>query len=135
MMTTTVAATSDGARATRARVLEVELDGRRHEVRVHAPEPAWAELARRHKERSKGLRGETTGDVASPMQGTVLELGVAEGDSVQPGTLICVIEAMKMENEVVAHREGVVTTVHVRPGQPIAEGEPICVIETGDAAE
>ncbi len=69
------------------------------------------------------------------MQGTVLELGVAEGDSVQPGTLICVIEAMKMENEVVAHREGVVTTVHVRPGQPIAEGEPICVIETGDAAE
>ena len=134
-MTTTVAAKSDGARATRARVLEVELDGRRHEVRVHAPEPAWAELARRHKERSKGLRGETTGDVASPMQGTVLELGVAEGDSVQPGTLICVIEAMKMENEVVAHREGVVTTVHVRPGQPIAEGEPICVIETGDAAE
>ena len=134
-MATTEAATSDGARATRARVLEVELDGRRHEVRVHAPEPAWAELARRHKERSKGLRGETTGDVASPMQGTVLELGVAEGDSVQPGTLICVIEAMKMENEVVAHREGVVTTVHVRPGQPIAEGEPICVIETGDAAE
>jgi acetyl-CoA/propionyl-CoA carboxylase biotin carboxyl carrier protein len=134
-METPVAATSDGARATRARVLEVELDGRRHEVRVHAPEPAWAELARRHKERSKGLRGETTGDVASPMQGTVLELGVAEGDSVQPGSLICVIEAMKMENEVVAHREGVVTTVHVRPGQPIAEGEPICVIETGNAAE
>ena len=50
---------SDGARrATRARVLEVELDGRRHEVRLHAPEPAWAEAARRHKERSKGLGGE-----------------------------------------------------------------------------
>ena len=56
---TTIGNASDGASpATRARVLEVELDGRRHEVRLHAPEPAWAEAARRHKERSKGLGGE-----------------------------------------------------------------------------
>ena len=59
---TTIRNASDGAaRVTQARILEVELDGRRHEVRVHAPEPAWAETARRHKERSKGLGGEASG--------------------------------------------------------------------------
>ncbi len=129
-VTTRLRVESDGAQASRTRVVELELDGRRHEVRLHTPEPPWAELARRHKERSKGLRGEATGGVVSPMQGTVLELAVAEGDTVDAGALICVIEAMKMENEVVAHREGVVTEVHVRAGQQIAEGEPICVIES-----
>jgi acetyl-CoA/propionyl-CoA carboxylase, biotin carboxylase, biotin carboxyl carrier protein len=134
-MTTNVGAASDGfLPAARARLLDVELDGRRHEVRVHVPEPAWAELARRHKERRKGLRGEATSRVVSPMQGTVLEVGVGEGDPVDAGALICVIEAMKMENEVVAHRDGVVTELHVRPGQQVADGELICVIETEPAS-
>jgi acetyl-CoA/propionyl-CoA carboxylase biotin carboxyl carrier protein len=134
-MTTNVGTASDGfLPAARARLLDVELDGRRHEVRVHVPEPAWAELARRHKERRKGLRGEATSRVVSPMQGAVLEVGVAEGDAVDAGALICVIEAMKMENEVVAHRDGVVTELHVRPGQQVADGELICVIETEPAS-
>ena len=128
--TTTLAATSDGGGpGTRGRVVEVELDGRRHEVRVHAPEPAWAALARRHKERSKGLRGEASGAVVSPMQGTVLEVGVAEGDRIEAGALICVVEAMKMENEITAHREGVVGMLGVSPGQQVAHGDLICVID------
>ncbi|MBA3382684.1 MAG: acetyl-CoA carboxylase biotin carboxylase subunit [Actinobacteria bacterium] len=126
---TRVERAADGAGRTRARVLEVELDGRRHEIRVHAPEPAWAELARRHKERGKGLGGEATGAIVSPMQGTVLEVAVGDGDEIEAGALICVVEAMKMENEIVAHRAGLVAGLRVAPGDQVADGDLICVIE------
>ncbi|CAN5679489.1 acetyl-CoA carboxylase biotin carboxylase subunit [soil metagenome] len=125
---TRVERTADGVGRTRARVLEVELDGRRHEIRVHAPEPAWAELARRHKERGKGLGGEATGAIVSPMQGTVLEVAVGDGDEIEAGALICVVEAMKMENEIVAHRAGLVAGLRVAPGDQVADGDLICVI-------
>ncbi len=121
----------DGGGRTRARLLEIELDGRRHEIRVHTPEPAWAELARRHKERSKGLGGAATNAIVSPMQGTVLEVAVADGDEIAAGALICVVEAMKMENEIVAPRAGLVAGLRVGPGEPVAHGDLICVIEAG----
>jgi acetyl-CoA/propionyl-CoA carboxylase, biotin carboxylase, biotin carboxyl carrier protein len=114
--------------STRERRLVVELDGRRHELRVHTPEPPWTELARRHRERKKGLTGEETGAVVSPMQGTVLGVEVADGQAVESGGLICVIEAMKMENEIVAHRDGVVSGLTVAPGQQVAHGDLICVV-------
>ena len=127
---TTIRNASDGAaRVTQARILEVELDGRRHEVRVHAPEPAWAETARRHKERSKGLGGEASGAIVSPMQGTILEVAVADGDEIAAGGLICVVEAMKMENEIVALGAGVISDLRARPGEQVAQGDLICVIE------
>jgi acetyl-CoA/propionyl-CoA carboxylase biotin carboxyl carrier protein len=128
--TTSVEGGSDGARplSTRERVVAVELDGRRHQVRIHTAAPAWAELARRHKERRKGLTGEDTGAVVSPMQGTVLEVAVAEGTSIEAGDLICVVEAMKMENEIVSHRAGVVAELAVTPGEQVAHGQIICVV-------
>jgi acetyl-CoA/propionyl-CoA carboxylase biotin carboxyl carrier protein len=130
--TTTVAAGADGAGAsvaTREQVLAVELDGRRHEIRLHSPEPPWAELARRHRERSKGLTGEGSGAVVSPMQGTVLTIAVSEGDEIDAGGLICVIEAMKMENEIVAHRAGVVAGLSVVSGQQVSSGQLLCRVE------
>ncbi len=124
-----VALATDGRPgSTRERRLVVELDGRRHELRVHTQEPPWAELARRHRERRKGLTGEESGAVLSPMQGTVLGVEVAEGQPVETGGLICVIEAMKMENEIVAHRDGVVSELTVTPGQQVAHGDLICVV-------
>jgi acetyl-CoA/propionyl-CoA carboxylase biotin carboxyl carrier protein len=127
--TTKLAAPADGASAAaRTRVLAVEVDGRLHDVRVHTPEPAWAELGRRHKERSKGLASGASGAVLSPMQGTVLQVGVVEGDLIEPGHLICVVEAMKMENEIAAHRGGVVTSVAIAPGEQVAQGQLICVV-------
>jgi acetyl-CoA/propionyl-CoA carboxylase biotin carboxyl carrier protein len=65
------------------------------------------------------------------MQGTVLDVKVAEGDTVEPGQVICIVEAMKMENEVTAHRAGVVSSLGVAPGQPVTAGEAICVIDAG----
>jgi acetyl-CoA/propionyl-CoA carboxylase biotin carboxyl carrier protein len=106
-----------------------EVDGRRVEVKVLVPEPPHRELARRRRERvAAGAGGGATGAIVSPMQGTVLDVKVAEGDDVEPGQVICIIEAMKMENEVTAHAAGTVSELAVSPLQPISIGQPICVI-------
>jgi len=121
---------SVGAAALREAFRSVEVDGRRFEVRVLRPEPAFAELGRRRRERSGGGgRGAAGRDaVVSPMQGTVLAVEVAEGDVVEVGQVICIVEAMKMENEVHAHRSGVVAELSVAAGQPVKTGQVICVV-------
>jgi acetyl-CoA/propionyl-CoA carboxylase, biotin carboxylase, biotin carboxyl carrier protein len=126
--TTTLTASSDGV-PTRERLVAVEVDGRRHEVRLHVSEPPWAELARRRRGRSAALHGGDGRTVASPMQGTVLAVEVAEGDEVAAGAVLCIVEAMKMENEIVAHRDGKVVGLQVAPGEPVASGQVICRIE------
>jgi acetyl-CoA/propionyl-CoA carboxylase biotin carboxyl carrier protein len=62
------------------------------------------------------------------MQGTVLELKVAEGDTVEVGQVICIVEAMKMENEVAAHFAGVIAGLEVSPGEAVTTGQTICTI-------
>ena len=113
------------------RVRTVEVDGRRFEVRLASPEPEWRALARRRREREqKGSRGAGGRDsVVSPMQGTVLSVAVADGDAVGTGRVLCIVEAMKMENEVHAHRAGVVRNLSVEPGQQVTTGQVICTIE------
>jgi acetyl-CoA/propionyl-CoA carboxylase biotin carboxyl carrier protein len=60
------------------------------------------------------------------MQGTVLKVEVSDGDEVQAGQLLCVVEAMKMENEIVAPRVGVVHDLSVAPGAAITSGQLLC---------
>ena len=62
------------------------------------------------------------------MQGTVLSVAVGDGDEVEAGQLLCIVEAMKMENEVHAHRAGTVTDLTVAPGASVAHGQVICLI-------
>jgi len=115
------------------RVRTVEVDGRRYEVRLSEPEPEWRALARRRQERARhGGAGAGGSDaVVSPMQGTVLSVSVSEGDEVEAGEVLCVVEAMKMENEVHAHRAGTVRSLSVEAGRPITTGQVICTIEAG----
>jgi acetyl-CoA/propionyl-CoA/long-chain acyl-CoA carboxylase, biotin carboxylase, biotin carboxyl carrier protein len=118
----------DGRGSGVGQVVAVEIDGRRHEIRLEPAEPPWVELARRHQERSKGLSGDAAGAITSPMQGTVLSVAVTEGASVAAGDLICVVEAMKMENEIVTAADGVVSELAVAPGDQVSNGQVICVL-------
>jgi acetyl-CoA/propionyl-CoA carboxylase, biotin carboxylase, biotin carboxyl carrier protein len=126
---TTVPRRADGA-LTRPETAAVEVDGRRFEVTLLRPEPPHVELARRRRERTRhgGAGGGARDAVVSPMQGTVLAVAVAEGDEVEPGQVLCIVEAMKMENEITAHRAGKVADLTVAPGQPISSGQVICVV-------
>jgi acetyl-CoA/propionyl-CoA carboxylase biotin carboxyl carrier protein len=116
------------AAATVERVTWAEVDGRRVEVKVHVPEPGYRELARRRRDRAARGAGAGSGAIVSPMQGTVLDVKVAVGDSVHAGQVICVIEAMKMENEVAAVVDGTVSELAVEPLQPVSVGDPIVTI-------
>jgi acetyl-CoA/propionyl-CoA carboxylase biotin carboxyl carrier protein len=125
---TTVETTPDGRLS--ERVTAVELDGRRFDVKVLVPEPPWAALAERRRERVAAGAGGTGGRdaIVSPMQGTVLSVEVSEGDAVVAGQVICVVEAMKMENEVHAFRDGIVSELSVQAGEPVGTGQVICVV-------
>ncbi len=125
--TTSVPVESDGASSVRATT--VELNGRRFDVRVRVPEPPHAEVARRRRERERG-RGGTGGRdaIVSPMQGTVLSVRVSEGDQVDAGQVLCIVEAMKMENEVTAHLAGRVSGLSVAEGEAVTTGQVICVV-------
>jgi acetyl-CoA/propionyl-CoA carboxylase biotin carboxyl carrier protein len=118
------------AGAAREVVRAVEVDGRRYEVRAFAPEHGWTELARRRRERARGGGG-ARGTIVSPMQGTVLAVEVEPGQEVRAGQVLCVVEAMKMENEIAADHDGVVGEVSVKPGDPVTMGQVICVVAQG----
>ncbi len=121
------------------REVDVEVDGRRFRVRVYQPEaapgrpPAASARARRRAE-AAGPAG--AGRIVAPMQGTIVTVAVEVGDLVEVGQAVCVLEAMKMENQVEAEISGRVTEVRVRPGDTVGGGDLLVVIEpAGEAAE
>ena len=130
--TTSVADGSDRAATTRERIVQAELDGRRYELKLRVPEAPHAELVRRRRERTtaRGPHGAARDAVVSPMQGTVLAVEVADGDEVEAGQVLCVVEAMKMENEIKAQRAGRVAELSVEAGQAVKTGEVICVVQS-----
>ena len=87
--------------------------------------------ANRRSERGRraAARGASSESLPSPLQGTVLKVAVEQGAEVAEGDLICVIEAMKMENEIVAHRSGKVSTLNVSEGAAVSSGDTLAVIE------
>jgi acetyl-CoA/propionyl-CoA carboxylase biotin carboxyl carrier protein len=114
-------------------VRTVEVDGRRFDVRVLEPEQPWRELARRRAERTRGGGRAGGNAIVSPMQGTVLSVAVSDGDGVDAGSVLCIVEAMKMENEVRAPHAGLVGGLSVAAGQAVSTGQVICTI-TGTAS-
>ena len=101
-----------------------EVNGHRFEVLVHAPEP----VHKRHRAR-KGAAGGATGDgLLAPMQGTVVKIAVNEGDQVEKGDLIIVLEAMKMEQPLTAHKSGKISKLIAEIGETVASGTALCQI-------
>jgi acetyl-CoA/propionyl-CoA carboxylase biotin carboxyl carrier protein len=107
--------------------LNVEVDGHRIPVRVWGADvrmapPAPPSSASLHS-------GHVAGIIAAPMQGTILDVRVEEGQTVQAGDVVCILEAMKMENHIAATQEGTVAEVTVKRGDVVESGQALVVIE------
>ncbi|HVT41930.1 MAG TPA: acetyl-CoA carboxylase biotin carboxylase subunit [Acidimicrobiales bacterium] len=115
------------------RDVTAEVDGRRFSVRLWVPDlgpAAPAGRASRPKRAAAStVAGSGSGTVTVPMQGTIVKVLVAEGDVVEVGQAICLLEAMKMENAVAAEKEGVVKEIRVSAGDSVGAGDIVAVIE------
>ena len=106
----------------------VEIDGRRVEIALPgdlalAGGGAGGAKKKAKERRSGGSKAGVSGDaVAAPMQGTVIKVNVEEGQEVAEGEVVVVLEAMKMENPVKAHKSGVVTDLAVSAGEGVTKG-------------
>jgi acetyl-CoA/propionyl-CoA carboxylase biotin carboxyl carrier protein len=126
-------ATADTQAAQRETVV-VEVGGKRLEVRLPAGLTAGTTPAASGRKpvrggSSKGSAAGAGGDaLTSPMQGTIVKVAVAEGDTVAAGDLVVVLEAMKMEQPLKAHRAGTVTGLSAQMGAGVAAGAVLCRI-------
>lgn len=105
-------------------LLVAEINGKRFEIKVHAPAP----VVKRHRAKQSSAGGATGTGLASPMQGTVVKIAVQEGAQVEAGDLIIVLEAMKMEQPLNAHKSGIVTNLKVTIGETVASATVLCDI-------
>jgi acetyl-CoA/propionyl-CoA carboxylase biotin carboxyl carrier protein len=113
------------------RDITVEISGRRFRVAYWAPEPEIGGQKRRRppKLTNSGQGGVSDGVVSAPMQGTIVKVHVKAGETVRVGDPICVLEAMKMENEVVSPADGDVVDLRVEPGDTVAPGQVIAIVK------
>jgi acetyl-CoA/propionyl-CoA carboxylase biotin carboxyl carrier protein len=118
------------------RTVPVEVDGKRFSVRVWLPEVGTTSedgvperRASRPRLAASSRGGGGDGTVSAPMQGTIVKVLVAEGDAVDPGQALLVLEAMKMENHINAERGGTVKEIRVEAGDTVGTGDVLVVIE------
>jgi acetyl-CoA/propionyl-CoA carboxylase biotin carboxyl carrier protein len=122
----------------------VEVSGRRFDVKVVGPPPVGGVVANGtaaaagRQAPKRGARKSSSGGgpdtLPSPLQGNMWKVLVKQGDTVAEGQLLCIIEAMKMENEITAHKAGVIVELPIAEGEPIAAGAPIATIKSESAA-
>jgi acetyl-CoA/propionyl-CoA carboxylase biotin carboxyl carrier protein len=133
-------ASEDAEPAERERVT-VEVGGKRVEVILPGGLGASAAPAAGGKKKSKRSAGKSAGAAASgdslvaPMQGTVVKVAVEEGQEVAAGDQVVVVEAMKMEQPINAHKAGIITGLKVTVGGPVGSGEVVAEIKDAPAAE
>ena len=104
--------------------LVAEINGKRFEILVHAPEP----VVKRHRAKDALAGGAGGVGLTSPMQGTVVKIAVEQGQSVEKGDLVIVLEAMKMEQPLMAHRSGVISNLSAVIGETVTSGTVLCDI-------
>jgi acetyl-CoA/propionyl-CoA carboxylase biotin carboxyl carrier protein len=104
--------------------LVAEINGKRFEILVHTPEP----VVKRHRAKDALAGGSGGVGLTSPMQGTVVKVAVTQGQSVKKGDLVMVLEAMKMEQPLMAHRSGVISNLSAVIGESVTSGTVLCDI-------
>ncbi len=107
-----------------AEKLVAEVNGKRFEILVHAPEP----VVKRHRAKQAAIGGASGDGLPSPMQGTVVKIAVEEGQRVEAGELVIVLEAMKMEQPLNAHKSGVIKNLKAVVGETVSSGTVLCEI-------
>ena len=121
---------AEAAEAEPSQVHTVEIDGRRIEVALPASFGANGAPRKKKKRKGSGAKAAVSGDaVTSPMQGTVIKVNVEEGQEVTEGEVLLVLEAMKMENPVKAHKAGTVTGLAVEAGASTTKGSVLLEIK------
>jgi acetyl-CoA/propionyl-CoA carboxylase biotin carboxyl carrier protein len=130
----------DGEEPKVRRDVDVEVNGRRYSVALWVPETAGAVggpagggggavAAKPRRAAGAGAAAVAgSGKVTVPMQGTIIKVLVAVGDTVEAGQPVCVLEAMKMENNINADKSGTVSEVKVEPGQSVGTGDIVVII-------
>ena len=122
----TAAAPVDGTAAVE-RTMAVEVSGRRYDVTVT---DRGGPARFRPLERSGTTHADSAhAEIRAQMQGTILKVMVEQGQQVEAGELLCTLEAMKMENHIIAPRDGTITELAVEAGSPVSTGALIAVIE------
>jgi acetyl-CoA/propionyl-CoA carboxylase biotin carboxyl carrier protein len=104
--------------------LVAEINGKRFEILVHAPEP----VVKRHRAKDALAGGSGGVGLTSPMQGTVVKVAVTQGQNVEKGDLVIVLEAMKMEQPLMAHHSGVIANLTAVIGESVTSGTVLCDI-------
>ncbi len=104
--------------------LIAEVNGKRFEIKLHTPEP----VVKRHRAKQSSAGGATGAGLTSPMQGTVVKIAVEEGSRVEVGDLVIVLEAMKMEQPLTAHKSGVIKGLNAKIGETVSSGALLCEI-------
>ena len=104
--------------------LVAEVNGKRFEVKLHTPGP----VVKRHRAKAAMVGGTSGTGLASPMQGTVVKIAVVDGQSVEIGDLVIVLEAMKMEQPLSAHKAGKITNLKAAIGETVSSGTVLCDI-------
>jgi acetyl-CoA/propionyl-CoA carboxylase biotin carboxyl carrier protein len=134
----------DDGEAKVLREVDAEVDGRKYTVKLWVPDVGPIVAASGAAGRAAGAAAPgrphaptagagpvsgAAGDISVPMQGTIVKLMVAVGDTVTAGQAVCVLEAMKMENNILAEIDGTVKAVKVTVGQTVGAGDIVVVVE------
>ena len=123
----------------------VEVSGQRFNVKVLGPPPSGGaafngaapgvHAAPKRASRAKSASAGGPDTLESPLQGNMWKVLVKQGDTVTEGQILCIIEAMKMENEITAHKTGTIAELPIVEGEPINAGAPIATIKSEAAGE
>ncbi|CAB4323051.1 MAG: acetyl-CoA carboxylase biotin carboxylase subunit [Actinobacteria bacterium] len=139
-VTSTPISTDADAEPKVQRDVDVEVNGKRFAVKVFVPQSqagavvaggatSGAAKPRRGSAGGAGAAGGGSGAVTVPMQGTIVKILVEVGQEVEAGATVCVLEAMKMENNIAAEKAGTVKEIKVAPGDSVGAGDVVVVIE------
>jgi len=110
------------------KIYKVKVNGKEYKVELEAVEEAKSTFTKKEEVKEEVVVSGNQKEVLSPIGGKVLSINVNKGDKVKKGDVLCIIEAMKLENEVKCAQDGVVSEIKVTKGAMVANKEVLFII-------